>query len=61
MLKSKTLGFAVALAILGVLEQSTSLVTQVVGQSNVGFVMMAISVVVAVLRVYTTQALSDKQ
>ena len=61
MLKSKTLGFSVLLAILGVLEQSQGVVTQIVGASNVGAVMVAISVAVAVLRVYTTQALSEKQ
>lgn len=61
MLKSKTIAFSVLLAVLGVLEQSQGLVTQIVGASNVGAVMVAISVAVAVLRVYTTQALSEKQ
>ena len=60
MLKSKTIAFSVLLAVLGVLEQSQGAVTQIVGAGNVGAVMVAISVAVAVLRVYTTQALSEK-
>lgn len=60
MFKSKTLAFSVLLAVLGVLEQSQGVVTQIVGASNVGAVMVAISVAVAVLRVYTTLPLSEK-
>jgi len=60
MLKSKTIAFSVLLAVLGVLEQSQGVVTQIVGAGNVGAVMVVISVAVAVLRVYTTQALSEK-
>lgn len=59
-LKSKTLRFAVLLAVGGILEQSQALVTQLVGQQNTGLVMLVISVVVAVLRVITTQPLSQK-
>lgn len=58
--KSKTLWFSVLLAIGGVLEQSQSLVTHLVGADNAGFVMIGISVIVAVLRVITTQPLSAK-
>ena len=60
MLKSKTLWFAVLLAVGGILEQSQALVTQLVGQQNTGLVMLVISVVVAVLRVITTEPLSQK-
>lgn len=60
MLRSKTIAFSVLLAVLGVLEQSQGVVTQIVGASNVGAVMVAISVAVAVLRVYTTLPLSEK-
>jgi hypothetical protein len=60
MLKSKTLWFAALLAVGGILEQSQALVTQLVGQQNTGLVMLVISVVVAVLRVITTQPLSQK-
>lgn len=60
MLRSKTLWFAVLLAVGGILEQAQALVTQLVGQQNTGLVMLVISVVVAVLRVITTQPLSQK-
>lgn len=60
MIKSKTLWFSVLLALLGVIEQSSSLVTQIVGPENSGLVMVVISVIVAVLRVVTTQPLSEK-
>jgi hypothetical protein len=60
MLKSKTLWFAVLLAVGGILEQSQALVTQLVGQQNTGIVMLVISVIVAGLRVITTQPLSQK-
>lgn len=60
MLHSKTLWFSVLLAIGGVLEQSQSLVTSLVGADNAGFVMIGISVIVAALRVVTTQPLSAK-
>jgi hypothetical protein len=60
MLKSKTLWFAVLLAVGGILEQSQALVTQLVGQQNTGIVMLVISVIVAALRAITTQPLSQK-
>lgn len=59
-LKSKTLWFSVLIAIGGVLEQSATLITQLVGQGNIGIVMMVISIAVAVLRVLTTAPLSEK-
>jgi hypothetical protein len=59
-LKSKTLWFAILLAVGGVLEQSQSVVTQLVGPENTGIVMLGISVGVALLRVVTTQPLSKK-
>lgn len=59
-LKSKTMWFAMALAVLGVFEQSSGLIRQMVGEANFGAVMTGISVAIAVLRVITTQPLSDK-
>lgn len=59
-LKSKTLWFSLLLAIGGIAEQSSAVITQLVGANNSGFVMLGISIVVAVLRVVTTQPLSDK-
>lgn len=60
MFRSRTIWFSVLLAFLGVIEQSSSLVTQFVGPENAGLVMIVISVIVAVLRVVTTQPLSEK-
>ena len=59
-LKSKTMWFSVALAALGALEMQSALLSGLVGPQNFGAVMVAISVVTAVLRVVTTQALSEK-
>lgn len=60
MTKSKTMWFAVALAVMGVLEQSTGVIKQMVGEANFGLVMLLISVGVAVLRILTTMPLEDK-
>jgi len=59
-LKSRTIWFAIILAIGGILEQSQGIITQLAGQQNSGLVMLAVSIIVAVLRVLTTQPLSDK-
>jgi hypothetical protein len=59
-LKSKTIWFSIILAIGGILEQSQGIITQLIGPQNGGLLMMAISMIVAVLRVVTTQPLSDK-
>lgn len=59
-LKSKTIWFSIILAIAGIIEQSQGLITQLVGPQNSGLIIMTISIVVAVLRVMTTQPLSDK-
>ena len=60
MFRSKTLWFSVLLAVCGVIEQSSALVTQTVGPQNTGYVMLGVSVIVAVLRFLTTQPLSEK-
>ena len=59
-LKSKTLWFAILIAVGGILEQSQAVVTQIVGPANTGWVMLVISVGVAVLRIITTQPISTK-
>jgi len=59
-LKSKTIWFAILIAIGGVLEQSQAVVSQIVGPANTGLVMLVISVGVAVLRVITTQPINQK-
>jgi len=59
-LKSKTLWFAILIAIGGILEQSQAVVTQIVGPANTGWVMLVISVGVAILRIITTQPINQK-
>ena len=59
-LRSKTMWFSLALAVFGVLELQTALVRDLVGPENFGAVMLLISAATAVLRVITTQPLSDK-
>jgi len=59
-LKSKTLWFAILIAVGGILEQSQAVVTQIVGPANTGWVMLVISVGVAVLRIITTQPINQK-
>jgi len=59
-LKSKTLWFAILIAIGGILEQSQAVVSQIVGPANTGWVMLVISVGVAVLRIITTQPINQK-
>jgi hypothetical protein len=58
--KSKTIWFSILLAIGGVLEQSHAVVSQLVGPTNTGLVMLFISVGVAVLRIVTTQPIDKK-
>jgi hypothetical protein len=60
LLKSKTIWFSIILAVGGALEQYSAVITSIVGSQNSGLVMLGISVVVAVLRVITTQPLSEK-
>lgn len=59
-LHSKTMWFAVVLAILGVLEQSSGLIRAWVGEANFGLVMFVIAILAALLRVLTTLPLADK-
>lgn len=58
--KSKTMLFAYALAVLGVVETQYKLVEQFVPEEYRGAVFVVIGAVVAALRVVTTQPLSDK-
>ena len=60
-LKSKTIMFSLLLAVLGTVEQNTTMVTSLVGPENTGLTMLAISVIVAILRAVTTEPLSAKQ
>lgn len=60
MLKSKTMWFAVALAILGAVEASLNLFADVLTPTTYGIVTMVVGVIVGVLRIVTTSPLSDK-
>jgi len=60
MFKSKTIWFAIFLAVAGIVEQSQSVITQLVGPQNTGLIMLVISIIVAVLRIVTTQPISAK-
>ena len=59
MLKSKTIGFSVILAVLGVLEMQIHLVQEQLGEYY-GALYIAIAVCVAGLRAVTTTSLGDK-
>jgi hypothetical protein len=59
-LKSKTIWFSILIAAVGGLEQSQSVVSQLVGPANTGLVMLVISVGVAILRIITTQPINQK-
>ena len=58
-LKSKTINFALLLAVFGAVEQNLPLVKGMVGD-NYGWIMMGVAAIVAALRVVTTQPLSEK-
>jgi len=58
--KSKTLMFALALAILGVIEMNVRVFAAYMTPELFGFFSIAISVIVAVLRIFTTLPLSQK-
>jgi hypothetical protein len=57
--RSKTLLFSVALAVLGVLEQSRGVLEPLL-KDYAGVTFVAIAALVAVLRILTTQSLADK-
>lgn len=59
-LKSKTLWFALALAVFGVVEMQIKLFAQYMSPEAFGIFNIVIGVVVAVLRVFTTLPLSQK-
>jgi hypothetical protein len=59
-IRSKTLLFSLALSILGVLQASMDVFTDYLTPHAMGFVTLAMGVIVAVLRVLTTQDIRDK-
>ena len=58
--KSKTLMFALALAILGVIEMNVRVFAAYMTPELFGMFSIAISIIVAVLRIFTTLPLSQK-
>lgn len=59
-MKSKTLWFALALAVFGVIEMNVKFFTDYLTPTTFGVFSIVISMVVAILRVITTLPLSDK-
>jgi uncharacterized membrane protein len=58
--KSKTLMFALALAILGVVEMNVKFFSMYMTPETFGVFSISVSVIVAVLRIFTTVPLSEK-
>lgn len=58
--RSKTMWFALVLAILGVLQTSMDVFTPYLTPQAIGIVTLIIGVVVAILRELTTKSLADK-
>ena len=58
--KSKTLMFALALSILGVIEMNVRVFAAYMTPELFGMFSIAISIIVAVLRIFTTLPLSQK-
>lgn len=59
-IRSKTLLFSLGLSVLGVLQASMDVFTAYLTPQAMGFVTLAVGVVVAILRVLTTQGIRDK-
>lgn len=58
--RSKTMLFALALEILGVIQLNADFLSTVMTPKQFGWVMLAIGIAVKILRMVTTQPLSDK-
>ena len=59
-LKSKTSWFAAILVVLGALQTNMEVVTNLVGEGNIGWVMSAIGGIVYILRMVTTKPIDEK-
>ena len=60
LLKSKTLLFAFALAMFGVVESQAGVFQKYIGEEHFGLFTLAVSLVVAWLRFITTMPVSEK-
>jgi len=58
--KSKTIIFALLLAVLGVVQASMDVFSAFLSAQAVGILTMIVGIVVAILRVLTTTSLGDK-
>jgi hypothetical protein len=58
--KSKTMVFSFLLALFGLIEQNTKLFIEIIGPDNFGLFTVGVSFIVAILRVATKEALSEK-
>lgn len=59
-LKSKTMGFALALELLVLVQQNTDVLTPYLTPDGIAVIVSVIGVAVALLRVVTSKPLSDK-
>ena len=59
-LKSKTMLFALLLAVLGVVQASMDIFTPYVSAQAMGILTMVVGIAVAILRVLTTSSLGEK-
>ena len=60
LVKSKTMMFALALAVFGVVEMQIKVFASYMSPETFGIFNIVIGIIVAVLRVFTTLPLSDK-
>lgn len=59
-MKSKTMLFSIALAVLGVIELNMSLLSTYMSQEVYGIFVIVIGAITAVLRLLTTTSIEDK-
>ena len=58
--KSKTMIFSIILSVIGVIQASTDFLSTVMSPHVFGYFTLATGVIAAILRIVTTQPLSDK-
>lgn len=58
--KSKTMIFSIILSIIGVIQTSTDFLSTILSPHAFGYMTLASGIVAAILRIVTTQPLSDK-
>jgi membrane-anchored glycerophosphoryl diester phosphodiesterase (GDPDase) len=58
--KSKTMIFSIILSVIGVIQASTDFLSTIMSPHAFGYLTLVIGIIAAILRVVTTQPLSDK-